>query len=385
MSVYWLIAAPAENGSKEETWKSLQRMTMEISTNHRMKIPDLRVGTLDALMMLSDELEKYDRYMEGVVHRLEKELREQAGGGAEPMIEGQPLEHFLSRLDTQLTSFEWDQARFPVKQALPELVMMMQDCVSAVDEKFKQKVMEYNTIKSNLNALERKGQGALNAKSLVEYVRKDHVIATEKLNTVFCAVPKFAVAEFKDKYEGWSAFTPGNTKFDRELNGVVPRSALKVTEDSEYELYRVVVFRACEDAFKVKAREARVTIRDFTFTEGQAAVDSEEMSKLKDQSRDAKTKLVRSTTINYKEASGAWLHLKAIRVFVESVLRYGLPPTFQAMLIKPGKNEDRVRKALAGLYGHLSAGYDKDGEDGPNAQKFYPYVDMEVKLFAEEA
>jgi V-type H+-transporting ATPase subunit C len=58
---YWLISAPAENGSKEEAFKNLQRATSEMSSNYKMKIPELRVGTLDSLMTLSDELERIDR------------------------------------------------------------------------------------------------------------------------------------------------------------------------------------------------------------------------------------------------------------------------------------------------------------------------------------
>ena len=38
-------------------------------------MPELKVGTLDSLMSLSDDLERVDRYVEGVVHRLEKEIR----------------------------------------------------------------------------------------------------------------------------------------------------------------------------------------------------------------------------------------------------------------------------------------------------------------------
>lgn len=88
----------------------------------------------------------------------------------------------------------------------------------------------------------------------------------------------------------------------------------------------------------------------------------------------------------YAESFRAWMHLKAIRVFVESVLRYGLPPTFQAMLIKPGKNEDKVRRALGELYAHLGSGMEQGGGEeagaAAGAAKFYPYVDIDVKLSA---
>ena len=33
------------------------------------------------------------------------------------------------------------------------------------------------------------------------------------------------------------------------------------------------------------------------------------------------------------------MHLKAIRIFVESVLRYGLPANFMTMLLRPGKGK----------------------------------------------
>ena len=45
---------------------------------------------------------------------------------------------------------------------------------------------------------------------------------------------------------------------------------------------------------------------------------------------------------------------------MESVLRYGLPPRVSYSLIKPGRHEEKVRKALNMLYTHL---LDKDKKD----------------------
>lgn len=46
------------------------------------------------------------------------------------------------------------------------------------------------------------------------------------------------------------------------------------------------------------------------------------------------TALVRLCKANFGEVFAAWMHVKALRVFVESVLRYGLPPDFQPMVVK---------------------------------------------------
>ena len=47
--------------------------------------------------------------------------------------------------------------------------------------------------------------------------------------------------------------------------------------------------------------------------------------------------------INFAVAFSAWIHLKALRTFVESVLRYGLPVNFQAAVV-------RVSYALVKLF-----------------------------------
>jgi V-type H+-transporting ATPase subunit C len=46
------------------------------------------------------------------------------------------------------------------------------------------------------------------------------------------------------------------------------------------------------------------------------------------------------------------MHLCVVRLFVESILRYGLPPAFQAAVVKPlPKMEVRLRTALATTFG----------------------------------
>ena len=64
----------------------------------------------------------------------------------------------------------------------------------------------------------------------------------------------------------------------------------------------------------------------------------------------------------FSEAFIAWIHMKALRVFVESVLRYGLPVNFQAAVCLPkAKIGPKFRKALNEAYSHLdSAGGNKD-------------------------
>ena len=47
-----------------------------------------------------------------------------------------------------------------------------------------------------------------------------------------------------------------------------------------------------------------------------------------------KNELVRMSKSAFSDTFQAWIHLKALRVYVESVLRYGLPPEFVSAVIQ---------------------------------------------------
>jgi V-type H+-transporting ATPase subunit C len=55
----WLVSAPGEK-SPQDTWDRLQSTTSSISNNYKFPVPDLKVGTLDQLVGLSDDLAKLD-------------------------------------------------------------------------------------------------------------------------------------------------------------------------------------------------------------------------------------------------------------------------------------------------------------------------------------
>jgi hypothetical protein len=74
------------------------------------------------------------------------------------------------------------------------------------------------------------------------------------------------------------------------------------------------------------------------------------------------------------------MHTKAVRVFVEAVLRWGLPVSFASFVIQPTKTT-KVRTELAKIYADVSGA----GHSGPatgsttnegdeDADAFFPYV-----------
>ncbi|GBP83905.1 V-type proton ATPase subunit C [Eumeta japonica] len=77
MSEYWLISAPGDK-TCQQTWETLNNATRQgnLSVNYKFHIPDLKVGTLDQLVGLSDDLGKLDGFVENVTRKVAQYLGE---------------------------------------------------------------------------------------------------------------------------------------------------------------------------------------------------------------------------------------------------------------------------------------------------------------------
>uniref|UniRef100_A0A672HC16 V-type proton ATPase subunit C n=1 Tax=Salarias fasciatus TaxID=181472 RepID=A0A672HC16_SALFA len=405
MTEFWLISAPGEK-TCQQTWDTMMAATTRtnnLSTNHKFSIPELKVGTLDVLVGLSDELAKLDSFVESVVKKVAQYMADVLEDSRDKVQEnllangGKVKAIVLCVLDlvTYITRFQWDMAKYPIKQSLKNISEIISKQITQIDNDLKSRASAYNNLKGNLQNLERKNAGSLLTRSLADIVKKeDFVLDSEYLITLLVVVPKTGYTDWQKVYETLAEM-------------VVPRSSNLLYEDNDSGLFSVTLFRKAIDDFKHKARENKFTVRDFQYNEEEMKADKEEMNRL---STDKKKQylhngiriqlypsesikytvisssffgpLVRWLKVNFSEAFIAWIHIKALRVFVESVLRYGLPVNFQAMLLQPNKKTmKRLREVLNELYKHLdssAAAIIDSAMDIPglnlSQQEYYPYV-----------
>ncbi|XP_077405432.1 V-type proton ATPase subunit C 1-B isoform X1 [Vanacampus margaritifer] len=393
MTEFWLISAPGEK-TCQQTWDKLMvatTRTNNLSTNTKFNIPDLKVGTLDVLVGLSDELAKLDTFVESVVKKVAQYMADVLEDSRDKVQENllangcktlQLRRSFLSKrvpmvsvclcpvdLVTYITRFQWDMAKYPIKQSLKNISEIVSKQATQIDNDLKARASAYNNLKGNLQNLERKNAGSLLTRSLADIVKKDDfVLDSEYLVTMLVVVPKTSFVDWQKTYETLAEM-------------VVPRSTKLLFEDNDSGLFSVTLFRKAVDDFKHKARENKFTVRDFQYNEEEMKADKEEMTRLSTDKKKQFGPLVRWLKVNFSEAFIAWIHIKALRVFVESVLRYGLPVNFQAMLLQPNKkNMKKLREVLYDLYKHLdsSAAIIDASMDIPglnlSQQEYYPYV-----------
>eukprot|EP00043_Microstomoeca_roanoka_P000645 m.28345 g.28345 ORF g.28345 m.28345 type:complete len:373 (+) comp10439_c0_seq2:227-1345(+) len=361
-----LISVPAG----KHTLKELQARISRSFSGSKMDIPLSRVGTLDELVSLSDELMKTDNYIEMVVTKLAHnlaELRQDKAKLKESLLaDSKPLDMYVSH-------FEWDSRRYNAKQSTRDLAQTLTQQVTATEAELKTKMQAYSKVKGALQAVERKNQGSLVIRNLNDVVKPKHVVQnSEFLTTLMVVVPKYAYNEWKECYQTLTDY-------------VVPGSSERVCEDSEYGLFSVTLFRKIVDDFRAAAREKKFTVRDFEFVEESIVQEEQNKAELATEFKDKHTRLLDWMQIAFDQSFTAWMHLKALRLFVESVLRYGLPPKFSyyAVQYKPDE-EKKLRHDLQKLYGYLdkTGGTDDDVDDVPGLfqGEYYPYVSFTLKI-----
>uniref|UniRef100_A0A8D0PP75 V-type proton ATPase subunit C n=1 Tax=Sus scrofa TaxID=9823 RepID=A0A8D0PP75_PIG len=308
MSEFWLISAPGD----KENLQALERMhtvtsKSNLSYNTKFTIPDFKVGTLDSLVGLSDELGKLDAFAESLIKRMAQsvvEVMEDAKGKVQEnlLANGADLTSFV-------THFEWDMAKYPVKQPLVSVVDTLAKQLAQIETDLKSRTAAYNTLKTNLENLEKKSMGNLFTRTLSDIVSKDDfVLDSEYLITLLVIVPKPSYSQWQKTYESLSDM-------------VVPRSTKLIAEDNEGGLFTVTLFRKVIDDFKTKAKENKFTVREFYYDENEVKREREEMTRLLSDKKQQYGPLLRWLKVNFSEAFIAWIHIKGLRVFVESVLR----------------------------------------------------------------
>ncbi|KAG6401852.1 hypothetical protein SASPL_138720 [Salvia splendens] len=344
---YWVASLPVGQGaSASSVWTRLQESISKQAFDtslYRFNIPNLRVGTLDLLLSLSDDLSKASKQLyRGSV--------------------------------TQNPAFVWDEAKYPTMSPLKEIVDGIHIQIAKIEDDLKYsnadvharslydyvsylvRVAEYSNVRSQLNAINRKQAGSLAVRDLSNLVKPEDVVSSEHLTTLLAIVSKYSQKDWLSSYESLTSY-------------VVPRSSKKLHEDNEYALYTVTLFSRDVDNFKTKARERNFQVRDFEYNPETQDSRKQELEKLMQDQETMRSSLLQWCYTSYGEVFSSWMH------FCASVV-----------LSPPVKSEKKVRSILEGMCSNSNSTFWKTEDDGgvvglgAGEADAHPYVSFTINL-----
>lgn len=329
-------------------------------------IPPLKVGTLDSLMEASDELAKLDPQCEGTVMKLVALMEEASQKARREVTVLRISQSQEMTADGYLKHFQWNTAQFDTKESIRSLIEKMSLVASGAEERVRLMLTDYTETRSKLQAASRKTQGSLAIRPIGDLVAKlaskNQLVDTELLATVFVAVPTTGQKEWLANYWQINEF-------------VCPQSNVTVAEDKEFTLNTVVVFKRALEDFKMGCRKRKYVVRESSSADD---LSSEEMKSLVQKAEHERVSLLALLAQQYSLCYVAWIHIKALRIFVECMLKYGLPPRFVAVaLAVDDRKEAEIRQKISAVFPELK-GYGDDHQDTGALQHEFAYVSLKV-------
>lgn len=85
---------------------------------------------------------------------------------------------------------------------------------------------------------------------------------------------KFSVLYFRAIFSDW------NSGYEKITDMIVPRSSSLITQDADFGLFNVTLFKKVAEEFKLHAREKKFIVREFTYNEEELAAGKNEITKL---------------------------------------------------------------------------------------------------------
>ncbi|CAG9327819.1 unnamed protein product [Blepharisma stoltei] len=379
----WLVSVQCQPSQKDSITQVIEQEVMQTSSRplgrvHLFNCPiHFKVGSLDQLVALADDLNKLDHHLEGVVKKVERQF-----------VEIEPNPHltidnpFVGNQQSfapidYVANFQWNNSKYPPTKTLQELSGLIEERMRALDDDVKNKTVRYQEAKNSLGAITKKESGNLYSKDLAEIITSaiaspEDFINSEHLKTYLIVLPKKDVKKWLEGYEFLDS-------------GVVPRSTKQFdVEDKDLTLWRVVVLKPSADSFVSAVKQNKWAAREFSFdpayTENQAA----SKEKVNKQFQTQHNLLWRACKVVFSELFIALIHLKAMRIFAESVLRYSLPPQFVSFYIIPERDrEKRVLDSMVKKFMRPGETADMYGsrDDSDENEDFFPFVFVRLPSF----
>jgi V-type H+-transporting ATPase subunit C len=329
---------------------------------------DLLTDNLDNLLKINDELIKTDQDFESYLKKLEKRIIE-----LDPKCDIQiNVKGSNYKIEDAISVFNWDDGRYPKKQkSISDILSKINEKYTQTFQNLKSKNDEYVRELTNLKA---KQKGLNEALSLMkidyrEIVKTnlDKMIETDYLCTMLCFVPVNQEKLFKEKY------------FELCDGMVLPASAKRIDQrqDDKICLYRVVVMKHVKDTFKQQLQSnLRCSSREYNAEEiNLKPQEEEEINNLTKKVKELKTTLVRNSLAGYSEVYYALLHLKYLRLYVESNLKYANNDYLTCIVFcNQGKEQKIVSTMIKKFSDSNEAGWYGTKEELKESEDFYPFI-----------
>ncbi|KNG76460.1 vacuolar ATP synthase, partial [Plasmodium falciparum IGH-CR14] len=315
----FIACSTRDNTSREYIYTILKNRLLGshicIDTNILDVPTNIKFCSFDDLLKCADDLQKYDSYAYGCLKKIEKIAKE--------YDENIELKIIYQRqhinIDQYIRRFTWDDAKYPRSRSLTDTIDVMINNITKLSDEIQIKSSMLNDLKEKKKKEVPKNDSNnfflrnLNEILTPQTVSETDFIETEYLTTLIAYVPKNSIDDWLNNYEKFSSY-------------VVPRSTEQFKDLIDKDgntLWKVFVFKKFAEDFKKEAKVKKFVVKSFKYDEKQYNDMMESRTKVEAEIIRQETFLRRMCLAAFSDIFIAFIHINILRVFCESVLRFG--------------------------------------------------------------
>ena len=357
---------------KDNVLNGIEKLQVkEINLNNMMK--ELVNDNLDTLFKLNDDLLRDEQEIESFLKGLEKQLSDLNPTPLSIKYRGALIEPKKAILE-----FQWDEGKYPNRsKTISDIMHKINEKYTETRKTIKAKTDDYN---NSLNELKMKRKGQNDALNLMKQDYRDLVLksknemkTTDYLCTMLCFVPNGNEKHFLETYM-------------RLSDGfVVPYSASRIDkgEDEKMQLYRVIVMKHAKDDFRNQCQsQMRIACREYNEEElTRKPMEEKEIEKLSNENTQKKNDLIRHAESGYSEVFYALMHLKYLRLYVESCLKYTSGDYYSVIVYVPKEREQKLISTMIKTFNDTKEqGWYGTKEELKETEDFYPFILVKISV-----
>ncbi|KAH0792885.1 V-type proton ATPase subunit C [Histomonas meleagridis] len=290
-------------------------------------------------------------------------------------------------IDQYIEGWEWNDIQFSQKGSVIEIHKALLDEVQSLDEQIRNSSTAFTEAGNKIINLRRRSEGSLLVRNLDEIGSEMYSVTnlneyyaskatktpiyvhTRNLSTILIVVKNGYIAEFKNNYTLDSTY-------------VVPGSLAELASDNEYTCFAVTIISKNLDDYKSATKEKGWHIKEFTYNPNLREELQKEAQEAIQNYLNESNNYSEQLQSTFSQLAIVWLHIKAIRIFVESILLYGIKSEFQAFRVCAlPKNIPKIHKELEKVFSDGILDGDDGGEDMMNDEtEYHPYVSFKLNL-----
>lgn len=336
----------------------------------------LDYNSIDQLVSLTDEVEKMNNTVQSSLTKISRSIKDLSKKifndnkiGFQDLVFDKNYEYieppnFYIDMDQEeiqfneyIDNWKWNVKHFTKKNNIMYLVKRLNKELLACEEQLKNSNLSYVESSNKLNNLRKGNQGSLLVRNLDEFSSKffyvkslnDYYasktrqqplyIDTRNLLTIIVVTKKNISHEFIENYQ-------------LSENYIIPNSLVELKRENDYCCYAITILRSHLDDYKSIAKGKGWYIRDFHFNPNyreEQQIKSEEivnnyLYETKKHSNDL--------SYLFSQLSILCIHIIGIKIFIESILLYGIKSNFTSISISTTQqNITKIHKKLEDLFG----------------------------------